>query len=322
MVRQRPFRFSVVVERAKSRDEWVSKAHIAEELGYDTFLVPDHIGKDIAPVAALMAATSATASLRIGSHVFNNDLRHPAILAKEAATLDMLSGGRFQFGLGAGANTLNYEQAGIQFDTPGVRLNRFEEALQIIKRLFTEDSVTFRGDYYTITNMKGLPRPVQKPHPPIYIGGGGKRVLSIAAREADIVGLVPKNGPKGLDMMSATAQSTAQKVEWVREAAGDRFNELELSCTVFIVIVTEDREHVAQQVASRFVLPREEVKIAGQVTLSAEQVLGSPQVLIGTVDQIIQNLQMRRELYGISSIEVLEERMEAFAPVVAGLAGT
>lgn len=307
---QRPFRFGVVTERAQSRTEWLDKARKAEDLGYATFLVPDHIEKDLAPIGALMAAAEATTSIRLGSFVFDNDLRHPAVLAKEVATLEMMSGGRFELGLGAGYLSSDYVQTGISFDAAGVRISRFEEALLLIKKLFEEiDPVTFSGHYYTITDMKGLPRPVQKPHLPIYIGGGGKRVLSIAAKEADIVGFVPRNTPTGLDMRTATAQATLQKVEWVRAAAGeDRFQQLELSAMVFLVIVTEDRVHVAQRVAGRF-------------GLSPEQVLGSPQMLIGNLSQISGDLQARRERYGISYIEVLEENMELFAPVVARLSG-
>jgi probable F420-dependent oxidoreductase len=309
MTNDRPlFRFGVVVERAQSRNEWIAKARRAEELGYATFLVPDHIDKDIAPLVALTIAAEATTTIRVGSFVFDNDLRHPAILAKEVATLDMLSGGRFELGLGGGYLQTDYTQTGIPFDAPAVRISRFEEALHIIKKLFTEETVTFSGQYYTITDMRGIPRPVQRPHPPIYVGGGGKRVLSIAAQEADIVGFVPRNSRTGLNMKNATAQATLQKLEWVRATAGERFHQLELSSMVFLVIVSEDRSHTAQHVAGRF-------------GLSAEQVLTSPQMLIGTISQISEDLQARREQFGISYIEVLEENMEKFAPVVAHLAG-
>ena len=306
---QRPFRFGVVTERAHSGAEWREKARRAEELGYDTFLVPDHSEKDIAPIAVMMAALDATTRLRVGSFVFNNDLRNPTILAKEVATLDLFSEGRFEFGLGAGYLLADYEQTGIAFESAGVRISRFEEALRLIKQLFVEEVVNFSGTFYTADQTKGLPRPVQKPHPPVYVGGGGQRVLSLAAREADIVGFAPKNSQKGLDFGDATARCTANKVEWVRAAAGERFTSLELSCIVFRVIVTNDRAQALQ-------------RAAGYMGLSGEEVAGSPHVLIGTTDQIAEDLQTRRSLYGISYIEVLEEYMELFAPVVARLAGT
>lgn len=306
---QRPFRFGVVTERAHSGAEWREKARRAEELGYNTFLVPDHSEKDIAPIAAMMAALDATTRLRVGSFVFNNDLRNPTILAKEVATLDLFSEGRFEFGLGAGYLLADYEQTGIAFESAGVRISRFEEALRLIKQLFVEEVVNFSGTFYTADQTKGLPIPVQKPHPPVYVGGGGQRVLSLAAREADIVGFAPKNSQKGLDFGDATARCTANKVEWVRAAAGERFTSLELSCIVFRVIVTNDRAQALQ-------------RAAGYMGLSGEEVAGSPHVLIGTTDQIAEDLQTRRSLYGISYIEVLEEYMELFAPVVARLAGT
>lgn len=307
---QRPFRFGVVTERAKSYAEWCLKARKAEELGYSTFLVPDHIDKDIAPIAALMAAASATTTIRIGSFVFNNDLRHPALLAKEVATLDLFSEGRFEFGLGAGYLASDYSQTGISFDNAQTRISRFEEALYLIKKLLTEeDAVTFSGTFYTVEQARRAPGLVQKPHPPIYIGGGGKRILSFAAKQADIVGFAPKNSQKGLDMEDATAQAMTKKVEWVRTSAGERFSALELSCIVFRLIVTNARVQALQ-------------RAAGHMGLSVDQVATSPHLLIGTVDQIIDDLQVRRTQYGISYIEILEEYMEPFAPVVARLAGT
>jgi len=168
-----------VTERAHSGAEWREKARRAEELGYDTFLVPDHSEKDIAPIAVMMAALDATTRLRVGSFVFNNDLRNPTILAKEVATLDLFSEGRFEFGLGAGYLLADYEQTGIAFESAGVRISRFEEALHLIKQLFVEEVVNFSGTFYTADQTKGLPRPVQKPHPPVYVGGGGERVRSL-----------------------------------------------------------------------------------------------------------------------------------------------
>src|SRR5215472_3131108 len=185
----RPFRFGVATGSAHSRAEWVSKARRAEELGYATLVVADHLSTGLAPLSALAVAAEATTWLRIGSLVFNNDFRHPALLAREAATLDLLSDGRFEFGLGAGYLPEDCTQLGLAFDTPGTRISRLEEAIQLILRLWTQESVTFSGTYYTLKEMREKPKPLQRPHPPLYIGGTAKRILSLAARYADIVGI-------------------------------------------------------------------------------------------------------------------------------------
>ena len=305
---QRPFRFGVVAEGTRTSAEWKDKARKAEDLGFSSFLVSDHPGVGIAPIAALAAAAVATTSIRIGSFVFNIDIRNPVLLAEEAITLTMLSEGRFELGLGAGYLSSDYEQTGVTFEDVGKRLNRFEEALHLVKRMLTEESVTFSGNFYHIVNAKGRSNSLQKFPVPIYIGGGGKRVLSLAAREADIIGFVPRNHARGLDMQSATADATALKVEWVREAAGDRFHQLELSSMVFVVAISNNYEQVAQEIGNRF-------------GLSPEQVLGASHVLIGTVDQIGDEILLRRERYGISYIEILDKYIDIFAPIVARLAG-
>ncbi len=306
----RPFRFGVIVYQAKSKDEWVGKARKAEGLGYSMFLVPDHFGDQLAAVPALVAAAEATASIRLGSSVFDNDFRHPVMLAKEAATIDLLSGGRFELGIGAGWEQAEYEQAGISFDAGNVRVSRLEEALHIIKGLFAEEPLSFSGKYYTVTNLAGFPKPIQRPHPPIFVGGGGKRILSIAAREANIVGFDPRSrvDGSGLDVTDATSEAMERKVTWVRQAAGERFNELELNTIVFTVVVTDQRQQASEQLAQRF-------------QMTAEQILEVPHCLVGTVEQISEDLLYRRERYGISYVSVFDESTEAFAPVVARLAG-
>lgn len=307
MATLRPFRFSVVAEVAKSRQEWLEKAHRAEDLGYTTLLAPDHLDRDIDPVVGLMAAADAT-SLRIGSHVFCNDFRHPIVLARQAANLDLFSEGRFQFGLGCGYLAPEYMQSGIRFDPAGARLSRFEEALQIVKAYFHEEEITFAGRYYQVNGLKTSIKTAQKPHPPIYIGGGGKRILSIAAREADIVGLVAKSNERGLDWASGLPAANHEKIAWIREAAGERFSQLEFSSTLFIVVPTDHLQPVAQQIGSR-------------LGLTAEQTPTCLQILVGSIDQMVDELQKRRELFGISSIEVTDAHMETLAPVVARLAG-
>jgi len=311
MTTQRPFRFGVAYRSAQSRADWVEQARKIESLGYAIMLATDHLEiVDLSPTIALMSAAEVTSTLRVGSFVFNNDFRHPAILAKDVATLDFLSDGRFEFGIGPGYLPDNYERSGIPLDRSGVRIARMEESLQVIKGLFSDEKVTFSGKYYTVNNLQGLPKPIQKPYPPIYIGGGGKRILSVAAREADIIGLtaILKEGGKDFNMADITAEATAQKVLWVRQAAGDRFSQLEINCFVFITQVTDQREMVAGRIASH-------------VGLTAEQLLNSPHCLIGTTEQICADLLHRREQYGISYITILKEHVDAFAPVVAHLAG-
>src|ERR1700693_5548558 len=173
-----PFRFGVVEAHAPSRTAWVTIARRVEELGYATLLIPDrtNIGS-LAPMPALAVAASATTSLRVGSYVFCNGYRHPVLLAREAATLDLLSDGRFEPGLGTGVSSSEFQQMGIPFGSAGARVEQLEETLQIIKRLFTEEAVNFTGKYYTVTEMRGYPRPVQKPHMPILVAGAGERML-------------------------------------------------------------------------------------------------------------------------------------------------
>jgi probable F420-dependent oxidoreductase len=315
MNRPRPFRFGVSVHGNRSRKEWIDLARQVEDLGYSTLLIPDHLGEQLSPVPALLLAADATTTLRVGSLVFDNDFRHPAVLAKEAATLDVLSEGRLELGLGAGWLKSEYDRAGMPFDRPGTRIERMEEAVQIIKGLFADGPVDFAGKHYTITDMEGFPKPVQRPHPPILIGGGGQRLLSIAGREADIVGFIPKarTDGKGQDLTDATPEALGQKIAWVREAAGARFDELELGILVAQVITTEDREDAAQFIANT---------MAAGLNVNADQVLQTPYLLLGSEDQICEDLLKRRERYGISYINIFEQGLEALAPIVARLAGT
>ena len=289
----RPFRFGVVTGNALSHAEWIAKARKAEGLGYATLLVPDHITIGIAPLTALAVAAEATTTLRIGSLVFCNDFRHPAWLAKEAATLDLLSDGRFEFGMGAGYLPADYTQTGIPFESPGTRVSRLEEALRIMEQLFTQETVNFSGEYYTITGMQGKPKPIQKPHPPIYIGCSGKRLISIAAQRADSIGIGFNIWKR--EVTEVKPEDIAQKIGWVREAAGKRFEQLEFGYTVF---------HITQA--------------NGKTDVSFPPSL---HVLNGGIDQIVEEILARREWYGFSYIQVQEWQMEVFAPVVARLAG-
>jgi probable F420-dependent oxidoreductase len=306
----RPFRFGVTAPTPSAGTDWAERARRVEQLGYATLVVPDHFRDHLAPVPALTAAALATTRLRVGSLVFSNDFRHPAVLAKEAATIDVLSAGRFELGLGAGWLRAEYDQAGIPFEAPGTRVGRLEEAVTIIKGLLAGERMTFAGRHYTIADLEGRPTPVQRPHPPIAIGGGGRRMLTLAARQASIIGLVPRarRDGSGLDLTDLSDAATREKLEWVRAAAGDRFDSLEIHALIQAVAVGP-RRAAADDLASRF-------KVARDV------VLETVYVLLGTTQEICETLRERRARYGISYLTVFERDMEAFAPVVERLAGT
>jgi probable F420-dependent oxidoreductase len=308
---KKPFRFGVTQSRATSGQDWRDSARRIEALGYSTLTIADHFPERLAIVPALMAAADATERLRVASWVFCNDFRHPVVLYKEAATIDLLSDGRLELGIGAGWLKDEYDAAGIPFDPPGVRVSRMFEAVRILKGLAGDEPFDFEGDYYRITGMEGAPKPAQRPLPPLSIGGGGKRVLSFAAREADIVSVVAKALPQGgLDGQDLTLEATRRKVGWIRDAAGER--DPELNILVYTFEVTDDREGTARRYAET-------------LELSPDEVLASPHVLIGTVEQMVEDLIRRRQELGISYIVLntnVREHTVQFAPVVAELSGT
>lgn len=318
MIGTHPFRFGVICERMQSAEEWVTKARYAENAGYSTFLIRDHFirepfGDQFAPMIALMAAADATKTLRVGNLVLDNDYRHPVVLAKEAATLDLLSGGRFELGIGAGWLRVEYEQAGLPFDDAGVRVSRLKEALHVLKGLFANQPLTYSGSHYNISNLDGFPKPLQRPHPPILIGAGSRRMLALAAQEANIVGILPKalsNGTISEEVMERLPATMAQKVEWVRQAAGERFPDLELNMVISPIFTEQRRQRAEQLMHER-----------GWSGLSVEQVLEMPSVFIGTADQMAEEMWRRREQYGFSYYVVSDALMEAFAPIVSSLAG-
>jgi probable F420-dependent oxidoreductase len=312
MAHDRRFRFGVQTSTASSGEEWAELARKAEDLGYATMFLPDHFGDQLAPVPAMAAAAATTTDLRVGALVFDNDYKHPVVLAKEMASIDVLSGGRVEVGLGAGWMLTDYEQSGIPYDEPKVRVDRFEEGLAVIKGLLGPDPLTFEGEHYTITAMDGLPKPVQQPGPPILIGGGLKRMLSIAGRHADIVGINPTipNGAVDADAArSGLAALTDQKLEWVKAAAGDRYDDIEINLLNYACIVTDDREQVAQDFAPLF-------------GIAPEDLLEFPHALVGSVEQICESIEANRERFDASYIVVQRDAMEAMAPVVARLTGS
>lgn len=308
----RPFRFGVQTKSATSKAAWAELVRKIEDRGYSSITMPDHLDDQLAPTVALMAAADASELLRIGALVWCNDYRHPAVFAKEAATLDLLSDGRLELGIGAGWMKSDYEGAGIDYDRPGTRIERMIEAVEVLKGLFGDKPFSFDGEHYRVTNLNGTPKPVQRPHPPFLMGGGGPRFLRLAGQHADIVGINPNLSAGAITTeigSDATAERYAEKVSWVREGAGDRFDNIELQVRTFFVIMTDDRQGAAES-------------LAGGVGLTAEQGLASPLALVGTPSQIAEDLRERRERYGFSYIVVGEDEFEPFAPVVAELTGT
>jgi probable F420-dependent oxidoreductase len=314
----RPFRFAVINETMLPAGEWLAHVRRVEELGYSSFLirdhfVPDFFGDQLAPFSALMAAAMATTRLRVGTMVIDNDYRHPVILAKEASTLDMLSGGRLELGIGAGWLRTEYEQAGLPFDRAGTRIDRLEESLAILKGLFSGDPVHHCGDHYTIAGLNGYPLPQQRPHPPILIGGGKQRVLTLAGREADIVGILTTSVASGTVVDSVDERLPAavdEKIGWIREGAGERFSEIELSLIPSVLLTDNRRQRAAQLIAER-----------GWSGVTVDDVLAMPSFLIGTFEEIIEDILQRRDRYGFSYYVVSDSVMEAFASVVAALNG-
>jgi probable F420-dependent oxidoreductase len=304
----RAFRFAVYAFSAPTGDAWLRFARRVEELGYDTLLVPDHLSGQISPIAALSAAAAATTRLRIGPYVFANDFRHPLVMAREAATLDFLSGGRLELGLGAGWRRSDYRQLGYGYAAPGRRIDRLVESLGLVKRLLAGETVTHAGEHYALERARIAPRPVQRPVP-IQIGAGGPRMLRLAAREADIVGLIPQFNPRGIPRVTdATEGALERKVALVRGAAGSRFDALELS------IYCAD----AGMVGSGH-------SLGGSIGSAAKGALvapiGSPYLLYGTLRQLRDRLERRREALGVSHYAIPHHAAESMAPLVEALSG-
>lgn len=311
MTTHRPFRFGIQASGASSRAEWVDLARRAEGHGFDVLTMPDHFGDQLAPMPAMMTAADVTEALRVCALVFDNDYKHPVVLAKELATMDLLSDGRMEIGLGAGWMRSDYDQAGIAYDSPGVRIDRFVEGLHIVRRAMQPGAFSHSGSHYTITDYDGLPKPVQSA-PPVLIGGGGKRVLGIAAREADIVGINPSMHAGVIDgeaFNHMTAEAVDEKVAWVRAAAGERFAQIELNIRAFLVNVTPDGAAARE-------------RLAGALGVPAAMLETSPFALIGPPDELVERLLERRERWGFSYVIVGQEDVEKFAPVVAALRGT
>ena len=305
-----PFRFGVQLRSAVDGPAWRQLARRAEELGYSTLFMADHFGDGWNPTVPLTVAAEVTSALKVGALVYANDYRNPLLMAREMATMDLLFPGRVEFGLGAGWMTTDYEQSGMVLDRPGVRIERLGEALDVITRLWSEERVSYDGSHYQLRDARCVPRPVTPGGPSITIGGGGRRVLSLAARHASIIGVNPdmSSGVAGVEAArTGIAARYHERIGWIREAAGARFDDIELQVLVQFEQVVPNRSEVFERVAPMF-------------SVTAGEAATMPIVLVGTVDQICDDLVARREEYGFSYV-VLHE-MEAMAPVVARLTGT
>ena len=318
----KPFRFLADPGDVSDGPTLAEAARRAEAMGYAALIYPDHVVAPFGMVPLLAWAAAATDRLRVAPFVANNDLRHPALLAQDLATLDVLSGGRVEVAVGAGWNRPEYDALGIGFDPVGVRVGRLTEAVAVIKGCFGDGPFSFAGEHYAITRHDGLPKPAQRPGPPLFIGGGGRRVLTLAGREADIVGLAPRTLPSAAggpivrsDPRSITIAATEEKLGWVREAAGDRFGALELN-----VYPTGSAPQLTDHPRTAAADILDGIRARTGVELDVDDYLESPHVFIGSVDGLVAKLRELRERLGISSFMLGDA--DTLAPVVERLAGT
>ncbi|MBF6453506.1 LLM class F420-dependent oxidoreductase [Nocardia cyriacigeorgica] len=315
----RPFRFAAAGEGNKQEGgarKFIQTAQQAEEYGFDTFVVPDHLGDQIGPIAALGALTQATERIRLGTSVLANGFRNPVVLAKDLATIDVLSKGRLEVGLGAGWKQDEFLAAGLEYDSPGIRLAKLDEALTILDVLLRGQECTFQGKYYQVNGIKGTPRPRQGPRPPLCTGGGGPKMLRLAAKHADIISVVPVTTKNGKGLLSGiTMEKTIEKVNLIKDAAGERFDQIELNWAITAIVITDDREKTAEMALSaidRGLHPDLEV----DVKLTVEEILNSPYVAIGSFEEIAEQIRRVRQLTGMSYVGVFPTQMDAFAPVI------
>lgn len=321
----RPFRFGIQTYSAPTPADWREQARRAESLGYDVLNLADHVigpgpalaptnhpVQDVAAIPAMVVAAEATTTLRVGCRVLCVDYRNPVMLAKELATIDFFSEGRLEIGLGAGWLENEYHAMGVPFDRAGIRIDRLIEHVAVVRACFADGEVDVTGEHVHAVGFEGVPKPPQRPGPPLMIGGGARRVLGLAGREADIVSLNFDNssgklGPAGIG--TSTAELTAQKIDWIRDGAGERFEDIELEIGAYFTVVTDDRETTLGAMGPR-------------LGLTAEQAAEHPHALIGSVEEICDQLVKRREEYGISFITFGGSAMEAAAPIVERLSGT
>jgi probable F420-dependent oxidoreductase len=313
-----PFRFGVVNDDTVSPEGWVEHVRDVEARGFATFLIRDHIlpdffGPQLAPLVALATAAAVTERLHVGTLVFSNDFRHPVFLAKEAATLDALSGGRFELGIGAGWLRSEYEAAGLQLDGAGARIERLDESLQILRGLLRGETVCHCGTHYTVSGIENYPAPVRQGGPPLLIGGGKPKMLRLAGRHADIVSVLTTSVASGVVEDSPAERTPAEverKLGWIREGAGDRYPQIELNL-IPTLVVTTDRRRAAEELVER----------RGWEGVTACDLLEMPSFLIGTYDEIADVLRERRERYGFSYYVFSDAQLNDATPLVERLAG-
>ncbi len=311
----RPFRFAAGIRTPGTRADFIHEVQEIERAGYDALVLSDHLIDQFAPISALGLAAGVTSRLGLGTFVFNNDLRHPVVLAQELATLDRLSDGRLLVGIGAGWNVPEYESIGIPYDAGTVRIDRLAEAVTVLKAVFSDGPVDFQGRYYRVNGLADLPRPVQRPHPPFLLGGGSPKLLRLASREAQIVSIAPRVLPDGTaDIKGCTLAGSARKIALIREAAGERFDRIEINTYPSLgAKVTDSSRSAAREIADR-------LRSRRGVELSEEDVLDSPHVFIGSVDSLVEKFQRLRETLGINHFMVGED-WQVFAPIMERLRG-
>lgn len=305
----RHIRFCLSKAQADSAEGWETHARNAEAAGYDVLHVPDHLGA-LSPAVAMQAAAAVTERIRVGTLVINNDFRNPLLLAQEAASVDLLSGGRLELGLGAGWNQPEYDAAGISFDGAADRIARLEESVTVLRRLFAGETVSHNGEHYSITDYRLTPEPPQGAGLPILIGGNGDRLLAVAARNADIIGFTGFTiRPAGPVPGHFTREGLADRIAHVRREAGARFSELELNVLVQWAVVTDDPQGRINAIAAEW-------RADGDETLSLGDIAEGPFVLLGSVDSIVAEIQQLHDDLGIGSITVFASRSEGFDDVV------
>ena len=290
---------------------WADSARRLESLGYSTLFVPDHFHEGFGPIAALATAAAATTTLRVAPLVLNTDLRHPAVLARELASIDVLSMGRLEVGLGAGYNPLDYQRSGIAMDPPGVRVDRLIEHATVLRALWSQAPTTFEGVHYRIDDLDGTPKPYTAGGPPLLIAGGGKRMLRFAAQHADIVGVnvALASAPDEASARDALPASIDEKFRQIRTDAGERFDDLEFNAWLAVCRVTDDAQSLGERLSAKFGGP-------------AEEVLASPFILAGTTEEMADRLETSRARWGYSYFTVQQPAIDEFAPVVAALTGS
>jgi probable F420-dependent oxidoreductase len=307
----RPFRFGVQILTPAAAPGWLDLARAAESLGYSVVTVPDHLFDHMSPMPALGAIAAATTTIRLGTLVLANDFRNPVLTAREAATVDVLSGGRLEVGLGAGWTRSDYRQLGFTYDPPSIRIERLEEAIGIMTKLWRGDRVTQSGTHYRIEDAGCEPLPLQKPRPPLVIGGGARKILNLAGRHADLVNIHDNLSATQVEQPPPAAvmlSDVDKKIAWVREGAGERFASIELSARILVAEVTDQPETTAADFGSKH-------------GISPSEALASPHLLLGSVDGIVEALLERRQRFGFSHYVWTDSAMETLAPIVSRLSG-